>query len=498
MNILSTFERMLKQFLLVLCMAPCAYAQYDRDLYRQAVEDMRQVNERVLNYHRKVNRDYLDFMKGKWKKTVPEYTSRSLSGDSLVILPEIYDHDSRPSRLYGVEYELVRPRGLSARMTEREKLTFDEKPTCEIANQEFCFNGFEISIRYAPECRIVLPDTCRANIDGVFEKMVSMPYGVLLNDIVKLAATLHLSDWSILCMIRDLADTLYGPASSGESVITQVFLLRSLGYRVALARDSAGRLYRLVSFDARVNGVREFHNDGVAYSLMESGADNELTVFYFNEMSEYPVCLMPDLNERFYPEYSGVMSYRSSSFSDISVSVPLNLTLKKFYGDYPSYYTDENPLTEFYYRAILPMSSEIEEYVYPALLSAVKGKERAEALDILLDFVQTAFDYGMDDRVWSKERYFFPGEIWYHKISDCDDRAILFSRLVRDILGLKTALVYWPGHLSCAVDVGSIEKGYKFSVGSNVYMSCDPTWPEARVGDMMHQFKNIKPSLILL
>ena len=34
---------------------------------------------------------------------------------------------------------------------------------------------------------------------------------------------------------------------------------------------------------------------------------------------------------------------------------------------------------------------------------------------------------------------------------NCEDRAILFTRIVRDLLGLKFILIYYPGHLASAV-----------------------------------------------
>ena len=34
---------------------------------------------------------------------------------------------------------------------------------------------------------------------------------------------------------------------------------------------------------------------------------------------------------------------------------------------------------------------------------------------------------------------------------NCEDRAILFTRIVRDLLGLKCILIYYPGHLASAV-----------------------------------------------
>jgi hypothetical protein len=67
----------------------------------------------------------------------------------------------------------------------------------------------------------------------------------------------------------------------------------------------------------------------------------------------------------------------------------------------------------------------------------LKGLSQKEAMERLLNWVQTAFVYEYDDKVWGDDRAFFPEETLYYPYCDCEDRSILLSRLVRDLLGLK-------------------------------------------------------------
>ena len=71
---------------------------------------------------------------------------------------------------------------------------------------------------------------------------------------------------------------------------------------------------------------------------------------------------------------------------------------------------------------------------------AVAGRTELEAVNILLNLVQTAFPYAKDVDAWGMERYFFADELWRYGDGDCEDKSILFSHLVRDILGLPVAL----------------------------------------------------------
>ena len=76
-----------------------------------------------------------------------------------------------------------------------------------------------------------------------------------------------------------------------------------------------------------------------------------------------------------------------------------------------------------------------------------------------MNFVQTAFVYEYDDKVWGTDRSFFADECLYYPYCDCEDRSILFSRLVRDLLGLDVVLIYYPGHLATAVKFSSEVSG---------------------------------------
>ena len=117
---------------------------------------------------------------------------------------------------------------------------------------------------------------------------------------------------------------------------------------------------------------------------------------------------------------------------------------------------------------------------------------------MLLNFVQTAFVYEYDDKVWGGDRAFFAEESLYYPYCDCEDRSILFSRLVRDLLGLKVLLVYYPGHLATAVCFTDNVTGDYISLNNQKYVVCDPTYIGAPVGATMPDMDNGKAKVILL
>lgn len=169
-----------------------------------------------------------------------------------------------------------------------------------------------------------------------------------------------------------------------------------------------------------------------------------------------------------------------------------------FLSDYPSSAVDNDESTKWSTFADIPLSPENRERLYPALQKAIAGKSEQDAANMLINFVQTAFVYEYDDKVWGGDRIFAADETLYYPYSDCEDRAILFTRLVRDLMGLETALVYYPGHLAAAVRFNENIPGDYFVIGDKRYLVCDPTYIGANIGRTMQGMNNNEAQVILL
>ena len=116
----------------------------------------------------------------------------------------------------------------------------------------------------------------------------------------------------------------------------------------------------------------------------------------------------------------------------------------------------------------------------------------------LLYWVQTAFVYEYDDKVWGHDRAFFAEESLYYPYCDCEDRSILYSRLVRDLLGLNVILVFYPGHLATAVEFNTPVEGDYILLNGKHFTACDPTYIGAPPGATMPDMDNQTAKVILL
>ena len=86
--------------------------------------------------------------------------------------------------------------------------------------------------------------------------------------------------------------------------------------------------------------------------------------------------------------------------------------------------------------------------------------------------------------------------MFHYPYSDCEDRSILFARLVRDLMKLDVVLLYYPEHIATAVCFKEDVKGDYMQIGAGRYVVCDPTYVGADVGDVMPDLKRVAAQVV--
>lgn len=138
----------------------------------------------------------------------------------------------------------------------------------------------------------------------------------------------------------------------------------------------------------------------------------------------------------------------------------------------------------------------IDQTILPEIKKIVDGKNPRDAVNIILRFVQTAFEYKTDDIQFGKEKFLFTEETVYYPYSDCEDRSVLFAYLVGKILGFDIIMLDFPGHIAVAVDLGQFNTGAVVEYKGKNYSVTDPTYINATAGMVMPQYRNESPEII--
>lgn len=151
-------------------------------------------------------------------------------------------------------------------------------------------------------------------------------------------------------------------------------------------------------------------------------------------------------------------------------------------------YFSTYPCVDFAIYGTAPVDSRMIGDLRRQLSPHIAGKPQDEAVNHLLHFVQNAFRYKTDQDQYGYEKWNFAEETLVSAYCDCDDRAIFFAQLVRNLLGLETVLVNYPGiHLAAAVRFtdGSLTGGTYVTVDGSRFYICDPTYINADAGMAM-------------
>ena len=87
----------------------------------------------------------------------------------------------------------------------------------------------------------------------------------------------------------------------------------------------------------------------------------------------------------------------------------------------------------------------------------------------------------------------FVDELFYYPYSDCEDRAVLYSYLVRTLMGLDVVLLEYPNHMATAVCFDENIDGDYITVSGKKYIICDPTYIGASIGLLCRNLRTWQP-----
>ena len=178
--------------------------------------------------------------------------------------------------------------------------------------------------------------------------------------------------------------------------------------------------------------------------------------------------------------------YRQRKY-EIAVGVNRNLI------DFLTYY----PQTELRGYLNADIESTAMDNLVEALRPHVTGRPEADAVNFLLRMVQTSFDYKTDRDQFNREKWFFPEETLFYPFSDCEDRSILFSYLVRKLVpSVSVVGLIYSDHVATAVRFSSAVAGDSRMHNGERYVVSDPTYIGADVGMEMPQYKGASPTVV--
>ena len=352
---------------------------------------------------------------------------------------------------------------------------------------------------FGAECALMKLSCTLPRLVNVDEKAVSNYWNALSecphvewrSQIIKLREDLQLNDWGTFLLINEMYSTYVPDGSENEQVVFTVFTLNQFGYAAKIGRVGED-LIPMVAFDCDVYNTTFFTipSEGSKRFSVINMKHRDLTSVKCQHMS--------------YPNAEKCFNVWFESSPRLGESI-VEKNLNDGVRDYRVRYNENHvnfystlPCLDFAIYARATMEDVLWGSLQGELEPLVQSLSEEDAVNLLLRFVQFAFEYKEDGKQFDYEKWNFAEETVGASFSDCEDRSILFAQLVRGLLNIPVVLVHYPGrHLATAVHFrDSSVSGDYILVDNEKYLLCDPTYMGAKLGMGMPQLKNVLVKIV--
>lgn len=484
----KVFTRILSVAFLLTSFAPQIAAQNDFEEYKAKIrKDFNQYQEKTQSefneYRKKINREFAEFLSKNWEHFNVEKPIKQDKPEppKPVIAPQEESNKEKPTVEIPVDNvvkkEKPKPNKPIDFPTEKP---YEESNTASKKYINFDFYGCNICFEYKG-------DETKLNISSIDEKNISNAWNMLSsekNDIFIKACVYYsekykLNDWGTFKLIELFTKKYYKDCNPNNAYVEQAYILSQLGYDARIYR-TGNNLGIMIPVEPEIADYKYLKLDGKKFYLFgPSGPDGIYTYDKaFGGATKSLNLYREDIPVVGKDEIVQSKIFSSKKYPEISCSTKINKGLMDFYNEIP-------PVLDYTYYVQQPCDNETMDHVCSVLRNAIADKNELQAINMILDFVQQGFKYETDDKQFGREKYNFPEETFYYNACDCDDRAILFSLLVRELTKLDVVLIEYPNHLATAVRFNTQVSGDYVTVQGNKYFICDPTYIGASAGMSM-------------
>lgn len=480
---------------------------------RNALSDLRDRFDMGLNQMRtgfydfrdSISQVYVDFVRKAWiavqaqkrksrPKDTPAVPSVEDDGETVPESNYLMREYEQFSKTYmpDVAVEVVPPFEV-----KEGELTLDERIDDDLYDSKmpFTFYGTPMEVRLVEEMRFNLGHVVPDNLAEALKFFCSARYDNLLVDCLRLKAEHQLCDWAYMLMLKTICDQFLG-VETNEANLLLGYLLGQSGYKLRYAKDDT-RLFVLLACDGQLYDKEYFIiDDEYYYPIVD--VPTQMTFCQASYPQEKALSLFIRKPMRLDYKASTLRNAKSRLYPELSVEMEVNQNLLDFYADYPTGYTGGDATTRWLIYAHSPFDEKTLQGVVASLGKQTRGLSKSEVVDRLLNLIQTGMEYKTDEQVWGEDRVFFCEETLAYPYCDCEDRAILFVRLVKELTGLDGVLLHYPGHLASAICFEEGHTGYFYELGGRRYTVCDPTYIGAKPGMVPRSYRSEKPVIIKL
>lgn len=298
-----------------------------------------------------------------------------------------------------------------------------------------------------------------------------------------------LSDYLVFEMIMAYADHKFPEANDAAKMAFAHYILCQMEFGARLAVSVEGDPYMLLPFEEPVYGCGAVNLDRRYYVFSAPGRPFvKRSGFYTPDLptdASFGKSLGLRLAELRLPMNPYHFSFEHAG---LKIEGDMNQNIIPMLYRYPQMHTKG-----FAESTITP---ELRDEVVRQVKDQLKDQDPLKAADKLLALLQYGFSYKTDDNYHGFEKPYFFEEILFYPHSDCEDRAIFYSYLLWNALGIETDLIAYPNHEATAIKAEKVWGGFEhYKKGQDKFFISDPTFQGAPTGSCMPQCKDVLPTI---
>lgn len=315
------------------------------------------------------------------------------------------------------------------------------------------------------------------DVSDFWVQLTKCDYDTLLQTCLIARELWAYNDWAIFQLILQITQQIF-PNQYNEQAIFAVFLLNQLGLEAKVGFCQS-HLFILLAIQQQIYGISFCDISNYRYYIVENNPQFNTRKQAF-PFQTYDVAFPKktysfDMNVK-----KPIKNHTKNNINDRDTIINISMSMIRLFETYPQVdievYANASPSKEF--------CTSVEGVIKPFL----KNLSEYDAVLLLLRYLQYGFDYATDDEQFGFEKPFFYEENYYYLNNDCEDRAVLFSFLVRYLLDLDVVLIDYPGHMATAVHFKNDYQGESVVYCGEKYIICDPTYIGASIGVEMPDF----------
>lgn len=311
--------------------------------------------------------------------------------------------------------------------------------------------------------------------------------GQVAEGIMPIINALGLNDYLTYEFLLNWINTKFPDAGITGKVSLLHYILANAGYNVRIGVNIKDTPMIMLESNQELYDMPRINVDGIDYYVFSPSGEP-----MGPNLRTAVIPAAPDMGKKFdfrigelnLPMREGEYDFE---YGKLHLKGKMNLNILPVVYNYP--HMDMNGYTES------SLQRGVKEDVVRQVREQLAGMDKAEAVNELLAFVQNGFDYEIDQNYHGFEKPYFFEENLYYPVSDCEDRAMFYTYLLWNALGLEAHLLNYPDHESASVAFPKDIRGTGYRYGDKRFYISDPTYLNSSTGQCIPQYKRMVPGI---